>query len=803
MLRSIITAALRNILRNKTFSIINLIGLSMSMSLGLLIIIIVSEQYSFDNFHQDVDRIYRINTRALRVEGGSELYASTPLAVGRALEEEYTFAEEVVRINIRLRGDVTFGNTNVPISGLFADPSFFTVFNFPLEKGNVATVLAEPKNIVLTAESAEKIFGQIEPIGQTITVGRYGEFVVTGVLKKFTGRTHLSFEALISTSALPVLESQRVVSAGLDDWNNYYTGYVYFKMKEGSNVAEVERALADMAKKHYSGLKLETRDKSYEFVLNPLSEITPGPELSNQMGAGMPVILIIFLTVLSGVVMIMACFNYTNLMLAKSLTRAREIGVRKVVGAQRWQVFAQFIGEAIVFSMIALLFSYLLLQVLKPAFTQLYFAKEFPSDLNENYSIYFYFVVFAATVGLIAGAVPATYLSAFRAARVLKDSGNLKVYSRFTFRKALIVMQFALSVIFIVVILVVYRQVNFMVSKNYSFNEEGIYNVNLKGLEFEKFANEVRRLPGVLSVGGVSHALGTYADRYGDYKRNIGDENFAIRDFTVDDNYISNLGLEFLAGSNFDPALQGEHERHAILNERALQDFGFADPLSAIGQPIYTGDSIMLTIVGVVKDFNFRPLNYQVGPLVLRYNFDDLDILSASIIPSQEKAVIASIESVWKKLDPIHPFEGVMMKQQLDDTYWDGGFLDIIQVVGYISLLAITMACLGILGMSMYATQTRIKEIGVRKVMGASSKQITLLLSRSFLVLIIVGVIIGLPAGYYLGYAFVLDYAYQIEITPLLLLSGVAIVTVLGMFAIGSQTWKAAQTDPARSLRYE
>lgn len=802
MLKSILTTALRNILRNKTFSIINLIGLSVSMSLGLLIIVILNEQYSFDNFHTDADRIYRVNTRALRVEGDNESYATAPLPIGRVLKEEYTFAEEVVRINRRLSGEVAYGNATVRLQGLFADPSFLTVFNFPLEKGNLATALAEPNGMVLTSEGAEKIFGRTEPLGQTIAMGRYGEFVVTGVLKKFAGKTHFEFEALVSTSAIPALEKQGM-DPSIDDWNNYYAGLVYFKLKEGRNKEEVEAALAAMAKKYYANLKLETRDKGYEFYLNSLPEITPGEAVSQQMGAGMPGILIIFLGMLSAVVMAMACFNYTNLMLAKSLSRAREIGVRKVVGARRWQVFAQFVGEAIVFSLIALVFSYLLLQLLKPSFSQLYFAKEFPSDLNENYVIYLYFILFAVVVGIIAGALPAGYLSAFRPASVLKDAGGLKVYSRLMFRKMLIVAQFALSVIFILIILVVNRQVNFMVSKDYNFNEEGIYNVRLKGMEFQKLATEVRRLPGVLSVGGVSHALGTYADRYGDYRRNRADENLHIRDFIVDDNYITNLGLIFLAGKNFDPAMEGGHEKHAILNETALQKFGFTDPVSTVGQSIYAGDSLLLTVIGVVKDFNFRPLNYQVGPLVLRYKLRDLAILSALIIPAQQQTVISSIEATWKKLDPIHPFEGAMMREQIDNAYWNGGFLDILQVVGYISVLAISLACLGILGMSMYATQTRIKEIGVRKVMGASAKQITILLSRSFLVLIAIGIAIGLPVGYFLGDAFVSDHAYQVEITPLLLLSGTGIVILLGMLAIGSQTWKAASADPVKSLRYE
>jgi len=366
MLKSILTTALRNIIRNKSFSIINLIGLSVSMSLGMLIILIVKEQLTFDNFHHDSDRIYRVNTMALRVDGGREPYASAPLPIGRALKEEYTFTENVVSISSRLNGDATYGNVNVPVQGLIVDPSFLAVFNFQLEKGNPATALNEPNNLILTQESANRIFGTQEPLGQTLSLSGYGEFTVTGVLKEFPSKTHFEFDALASTAALPVWEKDGIVNASIDNWNNYYGNYIYFKLKPGRTEAEVKEALAAIYKKHYTNLKLETRDKGYEFYLHPLEDITPGPELSNQMGSGMPTFLLFFLGTLAGVVLIMSIFNFTNLMIAKSLTRAREIGVRKIVGAKRYQVFFQFVGETVTFALIALVFSYLLLQFLKP-----------------------------------------------------------------------------------------------------------------------------------------------------------------------------------------------------------------------------------------------------------------------------------------------------------------------------------------------------------------------------------------------------------------------------------------------------
>jgi putative ABC transport system permease protein len=802
MFKSILTTALRNIFRNRSFSLINIIGLSVSMSLALLVILLVREQYTYDNFHRDADRIYRVNTKALR-DGGSEDYASTALPMGRVLKEDYSFADDVVRINRRFSGDVTHGNVNVSVDGLLVDPSFLHVFNFPLEKGNPANALAHPNGLLLTKNAEKRIFGGRESLGQTVTISGYGEFVVTGVLKEFPSKTHFEFEMLGSLNALPSFEKQGIISPALDNWNNYYGNYVYFKLKEGKDVAEVERALTEINKKYYTNLTLETRDKGYQFWLIALNEITPGPGFSNQMGNGMPDVLIIFLGVLVAIVMVMACFNYTNLMIAKSLSRAREIGVRKVVGAQRFQVFLQFIGEAVVFAVICLGFSYLMLQALKPAFMQLSLAQEFATELKEDYLLYLYFLLFAITVGVIAGILPAGYLSALRPSRVLKDSGNLKVYSRLTFRKVLIVTQFTLSIAFIIVVLVIYRQINYMVNTDYGINEKNILNVRLQGVGFEKLANEIKSLPGVVSVGGVSHRLGTWADRASDYKRNESDEPFVMRDFIVDENYIAQLDMQFLAGKNFDPSEQGVQEKHVILNEQALKLFGFTDPASAIGQSIYTDDSVMLAVQGVVRDFHFRPLSYQIGPVALRYRIPELAYLSMRIVPVHKDMVVASLESIWKKLDPIHPIEWKMMEDEIDEAYTSAGFIDVLNIVGYISFLTVSLACLGMLGMAMYSTKTRLKEIGVRKVMGASSEQITILLSRSFLVLLVIAAVLATPIGYFFGDMFLTTYAYKINISVGLMLTGIGIVGVLGLVTICSQTWKAASVNPVKSLRYE
>jgi putative ABC transport system permease protein len=803
MIKNYFKIALRNIWGNKTFSLINIIGLSVSMSLGLLIIQIVKDQYSFDRFHKDIDRIYRVNTKAMRISGGSEDYASTPLPLATVLKENYSFTEDIVRLNRQLNQDVIFENVIVPVHGLFADPSFLEVFNFKLEKGNPATALSAPEGLVLTQEAAKKIFGNKNPLGKTVQLRGYGNFTVTGVLDRFPGKTHFDFEVLASTNALPGLEKQNIISPSLQSWTNYYSGYIYIKLQKGKTTRDVAAALAAISKKYYAGIDLETRDKGYEFFLQPLTKISPGPILSNNMGSAMPQISLLFLGALAIVIMIMAGLNYTNLMIAKSLKRAREIGVRKVMGASRLQVFVQFIGESVIFSILALIFSYLILQFLKSSFLQLRFSQTFSVDLKEGNILYILFLLFAIAVGIIAGLLPAAYLSGFKPVQVLKNVVGAKLSSKITFRKVLMVVQFTLSLVFIVSVLFIYRQVSYMLSKNYGINEKNILNLQLQGNDYVKLANEIATVNGVRRIGFVSHSLGTSADRASDYKRNESDEPFVMRDFCADENYLKNLQVKFVAGRNFQTDLSKKKESEVILNETALKSFGFQDASSAINQTIYADDSIQLRVVGVVKDFNFRTMEYAIGPLAFRYRPADFTMLSIAIDSPAQNEVTKAIESIWKKYDPVHPVQYNTMEADIDDAYIESGFTDILKIVGYISFLAITLACLGMLGMVMYSTQLKVKEIGVRKVLGASVKNVTILLSRSFIILIIISMLIGVPLGYILGNLFLQNFAYRISNTVLLVLLAIAITGLAGILTVCSQTIKAAMSNPAKSLRTE
>ncbi len=803
MIKSIFLTAIRNISRNPLFSFINIFGLSVSMSLGLLIIIIVKDQYSYDKFHQDANRIFRINTGAIREGGGRENYATTPFALGTALKEGYSFSENVVRINRNLNGDVEYEKITVPVHGFFADPSFLEVFNFKLAKGNPSTALNEPDGVLLTADAVKRIFGNADPLGKTINFKGYGNFTVKGVFESFPGKTHFDFEAIVSSTALPALEKQGAVMGSLQNWNNYYSGYVYVKLKEGVELTEVKAALAEINKKNYAGRKLETRDKGYEWYLQSLQKISPGPILSNNMGKALPELVLLFLTILAFVILLMAGLNYTNLMIAKSLKRSREIGVRKVMGASRRQVFWQFIGESVVFALVSLVASYLLLQLLKSAFLQLHLTQEFSIGLTEDSVVFVYFALFACLVGFLAGLLPAGYLSGFKPVLGLKNMIGKKVNTRQWLRKALMVVQFTFSMVFIATVLMIYFQMNFMLNADYKFNDKNLMNVRMEGNDYKKMAVELQSVPGVKQVGFVSHSLGTFQDYSDDYKRNQTDPSFVMRDFRADANYIGNLHLQFLAGRNFSTDLPAERESEIILNEKALMVFGFKTAGEAIGQSVYASDSIALQVVGVVNDFHFRPMNYEIGPLAFRHRPSDFQIMNIAFEPGSEERLIAALSPIWRKMDPVHPLQHSLMHDEIVDAYEVSGFTDVLKIMQYISFLSVVLACLGILGMAMYNTQLRTKEISVRKVMGASVMDVTVLLSRSFLVLIGCGAGIGIPLSWLAGNLFLQNYAYRIPYGLWLIIAGVFITGLLGLITICSQTIKAALANPVKSLRTE
>ena len=470
MLKNYFIIALRTIFRNKLFSFINIAGLAVSMSLGLIIIMLVSDQMSYDRYNTAAERIYRVNFENLDNSGPFNRTATSAPGIAEKLLEDYSGVEQIGRF----RGG--FGNSwlpidnnqNIPLGGFFADHEVLELFQYELAFGDAQTALIEPRTVVLTKAAAEKLFTQDNPVGEFIKVGELGDFRVTGVLQHSDKKSHVKFEALASMASVKQLVADSLLRSDASSMTDMWSGWTYVKLAEGVDPNVIEGHLAAINQEVFS----EDDEANYKFYFQNLLEINPGPLMGNQIGPGMPSFMIYFLAGLCLLIIISACFNYTTLSVARALSRAREVGVRKVSGAMRSQIFGQFISEAIIVSLLSLLLSFVLLPVLKPAFEQLNFSRLFYLDLSLNFTVLWMFVVFAVVIGLMAGLFPAIFMSSVKPITVLRDFTNMKLLSGIGLRKSLLVAQFVLSLFLIISVKLVQDQVSMMTQADYGFDPD-------------------------------------------------------------------------------------------------------------------------------------------------------------------------------------------------------------------------------------------------------------------------------------------------------------------------------------------
>ncbi len=510
MVKNYFKVAWVNLLRNKTVSFINIFGLALGMSLCLLIITIVKDQFSFDEFHPGADRIYRINTESIRKNGSTEDYASSPYALAAYLSQNNSSVEKVVPLASALKGDAVANGKQLAVSGMMTNREFLDVFGFTLLSGDKNIVLNEPNTIVLTQKTAEKFFGKINPLGKIISFNGLGDFKITGVLKTPPDKTHLEFDALGSVSTLPAFKKQVKILLRTDDWMNYYMNYTYVKLNSNSNKKELENELALLSKEHYTSSNAESRDKGYRFYLQPITKIVPGPMLSNNLGRGLPVPLLWFLVAFAAIIIVSAGFNYNSISLASSLSRAKEIGIRKASGALRKQLIVQFMVEAVLTALISLGVALVLYDfALKPGFRNLTLMQEMDISLAGDAQLFVLFFVFSIVVGLLSGIFPALFLSALSPVAALKDISGKAMLPKLAFRKVLLVVQFSVALIFVITLINLNRQTNFVINADYGFQKQNIVNINLQGNDYVKVKHAIENYSGVKRVSGVSHIMGT------------------------------------------------------------------------------------------------------------------------------------------------------------------------------------------------------------------------------------------------------------------------------------------------------
>ncbi|HEX8060522.1 MAG TPA: ABC transporter permease [Cyclobacteriaceae bacterium] len=809
MLGSHIKTSARNITRNKLFSTINIIGLAIGMSVGLLLIAFAHDLLSYDKYNEKGSRIYRITSDAKFRGGFSSKFASTSVKADRLIMENVPGVEEIAMIRTELSGDANIDGNVIPFTGFYAEPSMLRIFTLPLLKGNPATALGQPYSIVLTEASAKKLFGTADAFGRSLHFNN-GDYQVTGVLKDVPFFSHLQFESLVSFSTI---EPQIAKDQSLLTWENVYQrNYVYLLLPGTSSATDVQRQLDAICAEE----NRKDDEAQIKLTLLPLYDITLGEDLQNTIRPVMPGVVLWIISGLALIVILSACFNYTNLSIARSMRRYKEVGLRKVIGAGKSQVRQQFLAEAMIVSLVALLLSFGIFLLFRPQFMSVAPLLLKMVKLEITVPMALLFVAFSLGVGFIAGFLPAVFFAKVNVSHALRDVSSVKLFKGLSLRRALVVVQYTLTLIFITSTTIGYIQYKKILAFDLGFNTENILNVSLQGNKSEILVDKLKAMPQVTGVS-QSKILTSVGNAWGGFVKykNSRDSSLVFNNM-IDENYLPLHEYKLVAGQNFiTRPVTKEAASEVIVNEKTVRLFNIAngDPQKAVGEEIQFSNRMenkRLTIVGVIKDFHYGKLDEDIKPVAFTYLTPDLFIrkdkvdglLNVRVDTSDPLETMARIEEVWKSVDPVHPFEAEFYDDAIADAYSELSAM--IKVIGFLSFIAISIASLGLLGMVVFTTETRLKEVSIRKVLGATSGNLVFLLSRGFLIMLSISAFIALPITYLFFERFILTrFPFHDPIGILELFGGLTAVLAIAFVMIGSQTMKAAHSNPAETLKCE
>lgn len=778
----------RNILRYKSISLINIIGLSVSMSVGLLILMVIKNRLDYDTFHPQNDRLYRITTLVTQKSGEDVHYASSPQPLGRSLKENYPLVDEVLTITPFLQGYIRKNNEEFYMKGAFADASFFDVLGFKLIAGNPSHALTRPHSIVLSEDTALKFFGRQTALDETLTINGYGDFKVTGIIAKQNTPSQFEFEAYASMATVTSPGSAQSLNAN-DNWKSYTTAYTYVRIKPGSHEAML-RALKETGIRALKEVDFPGSEKSYLFQARTIDDV-PFSDLLLEPGRGRSKESLMILSLPGVILLLLAVFNYTNMTVARAFSRAKEIGVRRIAGASRSQLFFQLIIESIVLAVISVVFAGLLATYIPVNGS---FENSLPATIDYSFMLWFF--IFAVIIGCLTGFFPALALSGIKPMQALKNLGGKKG-KKLSWKKGLIVIQFSLSLAFLIVLLVIYEQNQFQIKSDYGFARKDIIHVKPGPVKHNVLMKEIEGYAGVERVSASSNPIFTWGNRCRVKSQN---DPTWMEYYSVDDAYMPVYDLTLVAGKNFSSDLSDKHEQHILLNEKAVEALKLGTPHEALGQSLLINDTLSLHVTGIVKDFNAHPFKFSISPLAFRYKPDEFNMLTVKTSPSSLQTVLKHITRSWNKLAPDYPFSYSIFDDEFNERQ---AHADDLKMIGSLAVIAIIISCLGLLGVVMYNTQSRTKEIGIRKVMGAYTYQILVLLSWNFLKLLLISACIAMPLGYCLGELVLQHFVYRTELGVGILGLGFLLIMTVGLITIGSQTIRAAMSNPVDTLRYE
>jgi putative ABC transport system permease protein len=805
MIKNYFKIALRNLWKNKAFSAINIVGLASGLAVCLLIVLYVVDELSYDKYNEKAGRIYRIDAD-IYFNNTQANFATSPDPLGPTLKRECPVVEEIVRINNQPDILVKKDNQNIPDHNCgYVDSTFFKVFTIPLVSGNAATALSDPNSIVIDETTAKKYFNTLEVVGKTLYVNNNTNCKITGVMRDIPAQSHFHFHFI------------RPRGTGDDSWLSNNT-LSYILVKNGVSRAEMQKKVnatvdkyigrALEAQIHSSLAELQRSGNHFIYHLMPLADIHLHSDKSYEIEANGNGVYVYIFSVIAVFILLIACVNFMNLSTARSANRAREVGVRKVAGASRIHLIAQFLTESVLISFFSLILAIALAMALLPLFNQI---SGKVMSVATLFSTWLFPVMIALVfiTGVVAGSYPAFYLSAFQPQRVLK--GRLSSgFKSSRLRSGLVIFQFGISIMLIIGTLIIYSQLDYIRSRETGYHREqvlvvhNLYNLNNN---IRLFRNEVANISGVTDASAGDLPTSSNFNNSGWFRDPGLDTKKAIlmTNFYVDEHYIPTLGMQIKEGRNFSKDFPTDSSG-VLLNEAAVTVLGFKDPLKeSLYIPRFGNDgqingSVALHVVGVVKDFNFSSMHEKIAPLVIQLA-TNYQTLAVRLKPQQASAVVGNIEKKWKNLAPGQPFSYSFMDADFNHLYTAE------QQTGKLfisfALFAIFIGCLGLFGLVTYAAEQRTKEIGVRKVLGARAGEIVAMLSKDFARLVLIASGIAFPIAWWAMHKWLESFAYRIEISWWVFLVAAFGALMIALLTVSFQAIRAAMANPIRSLRTE
>jgi putative ABC transport system permease protein len=794
MIKNFFKIAARNLWKHKVFSLINVMGLTVGMTACFLIFLYVKFELSYDTMHTKADRIYRVvsdiktPTEVIKASG-----PAWPVAPNIAKEfPEVEAAVRVSRTSMLVRkDDIKFQETN----SLWADTTFFRIFDFKMVHGNPATALKEPFSVVFTESAAKKYFGNSNPVGKTLLITGEGlPATVTGVIKDIPENSQIKADMVVSMSTLT-----QKFNTGLDEqWGNYGSSQ-YLLLKPATNAKLLEKKFPAFLEK-MNGKEMKESQMYPTLFLERLRDVYLRSERGGITESGSINNVYIF-SIVAIFILLIACINFINLTTARSAERAKEVGIRKVVGAARFQLARQFIGESVLLCFIAFALSLMLTALMLPLFNGLA-GKTISTGIFSNMTYPLMLFGASLVIGLLAGTYPALVLSSFKPVVVLK--GRFATGSKgIMLRKGLVIAQFTISIALIIGTIVVYNQLKYMRSQDLGFNKNQVMIVETNGDPGKNsFAESLKALPAVKSVATSSSVPGGgNPGAYSEIENNKGDLQIANLDlYFVDFDYINAFKIKMAAGRAFSRDFGTDTTQSMILNEAAVKMFGYKSPAEAVGRRFKQWGREG-KIIGVMKDFHYRSLQEEIKPLSMRIEPDGCNLACVNLSGNNLPATITSIEKKWKTAIPNRPFSYYFLDEFFDRQYRSEQRFQ--KLFFNFAILAIFISCLGLLGLASYSTMLRTKEIGVRKVMGASVSRIVGLLSKDFLLLVAISFVIAAPLAGYFMHKWLVDFAYRIDLSWWVFAVAGFAAMIIALATISFQAIKAAIANPVKSLRSE